>query len=177
MIRVLTFSRVFPSYHPRAGEPTYFVEKIWNSICWDNGIPEQQFPIPYHIGIDFRNTDEKKNHTIRAGHRWKAGDWFSPRVWSDKPYRSKQIAFAPDIEVKKVWNFDIRFEDVDRSFNVILNGINIYYEGPHGLGGSDKINWIPANDGLSNTDFFDWFKWPNHEFSGQIICWNESINY
>jgi hypothetical protein len=29
MSRVLTFSRVFPAYHPKAGQPTGFVEKIW----------------------------------------------------------------------------------------------------------------------------------------------------
>lgn len=31
-MRVTTFSRYFPSYHPRKGEPTNFVFKIWNSV-------------------------------------------------------------------------------------------------------------------------------------------------
>ena len=31
MSRVMTFSRVFPSYHPRKGDPTYFVEAILNA--------------------------------------------------------------------------------------------------------------------------------------------------
>ena len=33
MSKVITFSRYFPSYHPRKGEPTFFVEKIhWGLI-------------------------------------------------------------------------------------------------------------------------------------------------
>jgi hypothetical protein len=36
MSKVLTFSRVFPSYHPKAGHPTYFVEKMlqwyWSEV-------------------------------------------------------------------------------------------------------------------------------------------------
>lgn len=32
MARVITFSRKFPSYHPKAGQPTHFVEQILNSF-------------------------------------------------------------------------------------------------------------------------------------------------
>lgn len=46
-----------------------------------------------------------KEHTIRKGKRWKVGDKFSPRIWSGKPYKSKQIILAPDTEIKQV--FDI----------------------------------------------------------------------
>lgn len=66
MSRVITFSRVFPSYHPI--------------------IPSAP---------------------VTAG---KVGDKFSPRVWSGKPYRSKMITIAPDIEVKQIWDFE-RDED------------------------------------------------------------------
>jgi hypothetical protein len=159
MSKVLTFSRTFPSYHPRKGEPTYFVEKIWNSICWDEGVQREEFPIPYHLGIDFRNTDDKKHHTIRAGHRFKAGDWFSPRVWSGKPYNSKQIIIAPDIQVKKTWDF---YKDEYKWL----------------IPGDTTLNEIAENDGLSIVDFMDWFYiGKGKSFDGQIICWNENINY
>jgi hypothetical protein len=36
MAKVITFSRFFPAYHPRKGEPTYFVEKIWAHLISDN---------------------------------------------------------------------------------------------------------------------------------------------
>lgn len=31
-MKVLTFSRQFPKGHPKAGHPTWFVEKVLNSI-------------------------------------------------------------------------------------------------------------------------------------------------
>lgn len=171
MNRFITFSRQYPSYHPKAGQPTYFIEKIWNSIAWDKGIPEQEFPIPYHIGIDMRSTDEKKHHTIRAGHRWKAGDWFSPRVWSGKPYRSKMIQFAPEIQVVKTWDIDI-------------HGTDWYLDGRHEYttGWDISKETIAGNDGLNLTDFYDWFTLSPHfkkkqVFNGQIICWSDKVNY
>jgi hypothetical protein len=174
MSRVITFSRVFPSYHPRAGEPTYFVEKVWNSIAYDLNIYAEQFPIPYkELGIDFskiKDTDQK-HHTIRAGHQWKVGDKFSPRVWSDKPYRSKQITFAPDIEIKKVWDFD-------------AHGTDFFLSGKHEMTHSEGFDFseVEKNDGLEPGELFDWiclspdYKKSN-SFTGQILCWNENINY
>lgn len=157
MSKVLTFSRVFPSYHPRKGEPTYFVEKVVKSLHWDRPYP------PVDIRADFDSdvyiNARAKHHTIRAGHRWKAGDMFSPRVWSGKPYASKQIQFAPDIEVKKVWSF---YKDEYKW--CMLEQFN--------------LESIAFNDGLSVVDFLDWFTLaPGKTFDGQIICWNENINY
>ena len=69
---ILTVSKVFPSYHPRKGQDTHFLEKL----C----------------------TEEKK-HTIRANYeRWKkriedvnnGTARLSVRQWSGKPYNSKQ---------------------------------------------------------------------------------------
>src|SRR6188768_2992687 len=113
MSKVLTFSRVFPSYHPRKGKPTYFVEQIQNSLCSMN-LPiyggEEDCPMWFLNSLTKENVGYK-HHTIRGGNRFKAGDWFSPRVWSGKPYNSKQIIIAPDIQVKKVWDFELTFDD------------------------------------------------------------------
>lgn len=102
-----------------------------------------------------------KHHTIRAGHRWKVGDKFSPRVWSGKPYRSKQIQFAPEIEVQKIWRFEID------SHAVYLDGCYMP---------ADTVGICANNDGLSFVDLMHWLRYPRH-FTGQIICWNEQINY
>ena len=158
----MTFSRYFPAYHPRKGEPTYFVEQIWNSLN------ELKLPVPKNKDLphDFMwsilplSNYGAKHHTIRAGNRWKVGDKFSPRVWSGKPYNSKQIIIAPDIEIKKVWNFEIKDSEVN------INGF--LYNG--------KTKDLIKNDGLEEMDFWNWFQFPN-PFSGQIICWNENINY
>jgi hypothetical protein len=163
MSRVLTFSRTFPSYHPRKGEPTYFVEKLNKSLpIWKYGIIFTDLihnDIPF-FDIEYYKTCEKKYHTIRAGHRWKVGDNFSPRVWSGKPYQSKQIIIAPDLEVKKVWDFEIKEN------SIMVN--SFLYSGAE--------NRIAKNDGLDRDDFLNWFKYPK-SFDGQIICWDSSINY
>lgn len=107
-----------------------------------------------------------KHHTIRAGNRWKVGDKFSPRVWSGKPRNSKQIIIAPDIEIKKVFDFEM---DLNGIYSI--NGKYISHKSYHKLAN---------NDGLTEVDMQFWFM-PNmnkpKEFKGQIICWDENINY
>ena len=109
MSRVLTFSQAFPSRHSKEGEPTFFKEKIW--ACLADTI--EGFKIPDHC-VDWNwhayYNAYPKGHTLRAGRRWKAGDKFSPRVWSGKPYASKQIIIAPDIELVNVWDIEILFD-------------------------------------------------------------------
>lgn len=174
MSKVITFSRVFPSYHPKAGQPTHFIEKIYKSILK----PTDHVPI---TGIEqtlslFALTDATPKHTtIRAGHRWKASDWFRPVVWGDDinpksgrkgPYNSKQITFAPDIEIKKVWDFKIIVSK--KREPIWLNETEL---------GADMVGIIAHHDGLSFVDFMHWFKYPGTPFDGQIICWNENIEY
>ena len=46
---VITYSRFFPTYHPRKGEPTFFVEKIWKGLydlpgmSWNVGKYQQKY--------------------------------------------------------------------------------------------------------------------------------------
>lgn len=172
MSRVTTFSRVFPSYHPRKGKKTDFVEKIWKSLYINGNCPDPLNDYIYQyakqtIDLASYNLISPKHQTIRQGNRWKVGDKFSPRVWSGKPYYSKQITIAPDIEIKKVWDIEIKYSRVNGkkgSISCIL--IN------------DKIwtDWdlLAKNDGLELSDLLAWF---NKPMQGQIICWNEKINY
>lgn len=159
MARVIMFSRQFPAYHPKRGEKTYFVEKIWESL---NIAPQAPNPLCYDDSFDLICEFEPKHHTIRAGNRWKAGDYFSPRVWSGKPYRSKQIIIAPDIEIKKVWDFELY--NKDGSFFINGNPVNSI----------EAVDILANNDGLDSQDLADWFPKP---FSGQIISWSTIPNY
>ena len=181
MSRVIIFSRYFPSYHPRKGDPTFFIEKIWKELKTGNHrdgeysvwtkyprlMKDGHWQLP-HLWRD-QMCDEKfspKYHTIRAGNRWKVGDKFSPRAWSGLPYRSKQIQFAPVIEIKKIFKFEMD-----------LNGV---YSIDGKYLDQDKYEILARNDGLTEEDMFYWFM-PNYdkpkEFTGQILCWNESILY
>jgi hypothetical protein len=137
------------------------VEKLWNSIYDDLSV------IPFELARELKvisDCDDKKHHTIRAGHRWKVGDLFSPRVWSGKPYNSKQIVIANDIQIKKIFDFELTFDDL-----FFIND-NLYaYSSSH-----DALEALAKNDGLSQVDLLNWF---NKPFKGQIICWNENIEY
>ena len=172
MSRVLTFSRAYPAYHPKKGNETFFVEKIVRGLHrlgnepWD--IEDAIFSEEMYYIV------EPKWHTIRAGNRWKAGDKFSPRVWSGKPYASKQIIIAPDIEIKSVQ--DIKIE-VDKDYVCILiDNWPFFEENKNMVTQIEAFETLAKNDGLTLDDLKAWFKYPK-PFTGQIICWNESINY
>jgi hypothetical protein len=168
MAKVVTFSRHFPSYHPRRGEPTFFVEKLLNSmdlltgkIYWpllvelNPHLPEELLD-KFFLSLDF---DEVliKNHTIRGGERFKEGDSFSPRVWSGKPYCSKQITLVPDTPVVNTHSFEVNGD-------YLLNGKSLSLK---------DLMRVAANDGLHVDDLECWF---NKEMIGQTICWNK-VNY
>lgn len=167
MSKVITFSKVFPKYHPKAGHPTYFVEKIYKSLFIMK-------PVPIELENDFNfnvmNDDNHgaKHHTIRKGDRWKVGDKFSPRVWSGKPYNSKQIILCEDIEIKQVYPIRIWREDL-LNWRVYINGENVP---------APVISELAKNDGLRHRDLLDWFNVPYEQnFVGQIICWSDDISY
>lgn len=162
MSRVITFSRNFPATHPRKGEPTYFVEKLHRSL--DLGVSEKTLvskELSYYFNFAVFGSCEPKHHTIRGGNRWKVGDKFSPRVWSGRPYMTKQIIIAPDIEIKKIWNISC---DLDGVFYLDRKQFDVT--------SSD----ITVNDGLTTDDFLSWFP-VGKILEGQILCWNEKVNY
>jgi hypothetical protein len=163
MAKVITFSRTFPAYHPKAGQPTYFVEKFYNSLFSRNNLMD------YPKGLEINGSIlEMKNHTIRAGERWKKGEYFSPRVWSGKPYNTPQIILAKDTLITDIYDFEISKHAV-----IYLNRKPIYeFCGEY----TGVIKTVAKNDGLEPNELLDWFKYPK-EFNGQIICWNKNARY
>ena len=156
MSRPIMFSRVFPKEHPREGELTGFKNKIYVAIHYKQLIDAG---VEFVKGFVVKNIIPK-SHTIRAGHRWKVGDFFSPREWSGKPYRSKQTILFDDIQIVKIW--DIRITD---NFRIFIDGVEIItYED------------LAHNDGLTLHDFMFWFA-KSLPFDGQIICWNKDVDY
>lgn len=109
---------------------------------------------------------ESKNHTIRSlskngERRWKEGEFFSPRIWTDKPYCSKQFSIGPDKKIEKVYDIEV-------------DGYCIYINGE--IQPSEVVEKLYVNDGLTHEDFVSWFKMPC-QFKGQIIVWNKEIEY
>lgn len=169
MSRVITFSRQFPKTHPNCGIPTYFVEKIYKSLFLMKCVPSELAP-SFNFAVMNDVDYYPKHHTIRKGNRWKAGDKFSPRVWSGKPYHSKQITISSDITITKVYAIRIFVQDYG---NHGLKAV-ISIDGKR----FDRIETLAINDGLSADRFLYWFYNKKEiEFIGQIICWSDTINY
>lgn len=166
MAKVITFSKNFPSYHFRKGEPTHFIQKFWASIKVPLPVSVDAEKLEGEVHLLMKENFIPKHHTIRGGKRWKVGDKFSPRVWSGKPYNSKQIILADDVEVKQVFDFEMDLNGV-----YAVNGKYL---------DNNKYETLAMNDGLTEEELFNWFM-PNYnkpkEFVGQIICWNENVSY
>lgn len=190
MSRVITFSTHYQKSHPKAGQSTYFVEKIHKAL---DVISREPLKVNSGLGLlayfNFAvyNECDPKYHTMRSGNRWKVGDKFSPRIWSGKPYASKQIVIGPDIEIKKIW--DVRIEvgswrgyGFPQVYSLFINGVHksstvwCYDDNKHYYG---IVGRLAKNDGLTVTDLSDWFAFTKKKrvFAGQIICWSEEVEY
>jgi hypothetical protein len=135
---VITFSKHFPKHHPKAGNDIHFVESILNG---------------------------QKKTTIRSNYkRWeKIADQLeegthilSLRYWTDKPYRSKQIAFARCAKI----NIETVFiTNNTNGFEMTLKDEYLYY--------SEQLA-VAKKEGFNNLeDFRNWFQ--EDEFSGIMI--------
>lgn len=180
MAKVIIFSRTFPSYHQKKGESTYFVEKFLRAKYGQKPTKNYEdivvplnhnldLTIDFFFSLNWTINHDEKLHTIRAGNRFKAGDYFSPRVWSGKPYNSKQIIIAPDTLITQVYDFEIKpaykMLPLDYDTDIIINH-NFYHS-------DDKIiDELAKNDGLTKAELLQWFKYPN-SFAGQVVCWGD----
>lgn len=152
---VLIISEFFPKTHPKAGQPTGFITSIENKT---------------------------KLHTIRGNYGlWKKrfekidkGEaCLSVRVWSGKPYNSKQ---------KEVFNFTKSDGiGIQRCFSLIGDEFvckdrpnSIICKRPNSIIVEEyafyvKKNIISKNDGLIELDFKNWFKDHDDELDMAII--------
>lgn len=182
--RIVTFSKVFPSTHPKKGEPTHFIEAILTQlgvdytnhnylldlIKWNPGVAE------IFLNKFQQNLSENilaKSHTIRDNKvPFEVGQFIDAQVWAGKPYNKTpegywKIKFAPNFEVKKIWEVEIlgSIMIVDKQTkldHIALNPLN------------EKCKFLAKNDGLTAIELIQWF---NKDFSGQIISWNSEIYY
>lgn len=178
MNKHLQFSTIFPAYHPKAGQSTEFIEKIWSGLLqidsnwYSQFLPgfdkedDREFKLAYSGFRKFR----PKYHTIREGHKFKVGDGIIPWHWAGKPYKSKWVKpfYNGDlvIPVENVWNFEVKMIGMSKVPMFFIEGI---FEGIVG-----EVT-LAENDGFKNIgDFVNWFSKP---MKGQIICWSKEIRY
>ena len=138
---VITLSRYFPVKHSKAGEPTQFRDAFYAGMVFNRG-SESLYVRP-------------KLHTIRANYPlWEkrikevqeGKAFLSVRMWSGKPYWSKQIEIARLTAANGVGIQRLRFLGDNFNGGYIRNGV---YP-------SDKI--LAKNDGLSLADWEEWFR-------------------
>lgn len=165
MARVITFSTVFPARHRKAGQPTDFERKILLNLGFG---PKS----------DGKVREVGKYHTIRQGFRWKIGDLFSPRVWTGRPYASKQRRICEsDLQVTWVQGFKVMRTESGLMFWRILHTPSGYADW-HPF---RDISTLAKFDGLNEEDFCEWFAMnlnkPGQVWQGQIISWLTPIIY
>ena len=151
-VYVITLSRVFPVSHPKAGQPTYFKEKIYNG-----GVLLSQ-ALEYEMPANSKEPNTKR-HTIRANYElWRKrfeqierGEaCLSIRQWTGKPYASKQIEIARLTKDDGIGLQRLRFTP-DRDGQFVWWNFNID-------GHFSKEEFLANNDGLTLRDWCAWFK-------------------
>lgn len=155
---VITVSRNFPVKHPRAGQPTYFVDQIESTIyCTDKCEGECNICSCRHF------IELKKIHTIRANYDlWKkridevnAGNAvLSIRYWSGRPYYTKQVEIC---QLGKDSGCGVQaLIFTDKTLHS-ATACGPEYPNPTWYFGLN-IGGLAKNDGLSEIDFMEWFK-------------------
>jgi hypothetical protein len=184
----LSIIKVFLATHPRKGEPTQFVEKIFS--CMFNEHTSFNPTFVFDIG----NTKQfmPKHHTFRGYGKHKAGDVVQLFYWDGKPYRSKQVVFA-HVELKQVlkWNLDfgdkytpmtLEISKVGSSDPLDSDVYEIYDEDTPNVDFTEQFKHIALNDGFSNPqDLLDWLctdktKKAGETIGGHLLIWG-NVNY
>lgn len=159
-------STKYPAYHPKAGQDTYFDIKLKNGLSGHN-----EALLSYY-DKDCNKTKMlitgRKIHTIRANYTlWserikqvQAGKAvLSIRIWRGQPYKSKQR------EIEKITKDNhpavefVMFGKETAEVSERLSSLKSY---------TVNLEDLANNDGLTLSDFQDWFK-NKSVFSGAII--------
>lgn len=148
----LGVSRNFPTTHPRKGEETYFVDKIYVGQKWFGICDRCEHRDCGHCETALN----PKLHTIRSNYELWAKRMSEVQegraiielfYWSEKPYNSKQVVFATldkdsGCGVQKIDSFMWQFAYIKSNDKIELI----------------EIETLSKNDGLSLEDFKAWFK-------------------
>ncbi len=155
------------------GKPTYFVEKIWETIL-QKGIQikindfielgHNALPRNYIVG-----THKPKLHTIREDkkERWKPGtkiDFFI------NCRQVNMFRFAPVLPVVSVQKIEIIYKGI--FIAVVVDKILFYTDADFTFGkGVEGMLQLAHNDGFDSIkDFFAYF---DKDFTGKLIHWTD----
>lgn len=164
----MLFAKHYLKSHPKSGEPTGFVPRIWKAMAIQGyGInrnsPFLEAESRYY---DLHYVDIRpKWHTVRRKQRWTAGDKMSTKIWSGVPYVSKKIQICDDV-----------FVDRTQDVRMYVEGLEVDTGSPdaHLIAVKDLLP-MAENDGFDNIE--DFANWLGVGFLGQIIFWHPELKY
>ena len=155
----LTLSQLFPSTHCRAGEPTYFLEKLHNALTGqDFSLHATRRDDSYGCTTLYCETiREKKLHTIRANYDFWARRFekilageavLSIREWVGKPYGKG----STQREIVRLTR-----DDGIGLQRLTVAGTSITTHPIFVDGVAVSSATIAQNDGLTKSDWLNWF--------------------
>jgi hypothetical protein len=162
----LPFMQKFPpKLKEIGGQPTNFVEKIWQSFpdSWYGDLGyEEILEKHYDFHIDAAQFLAKR-HTIREDkkNQWRQGIDIHFVINNRRPDR---LQFAPVLPVQLVQKIEIEyFRKTNNWKHDATVAVDDVYLDP------DQVHALALNDGFDNTqDFFEYF---GKNFTGKIIHW------
>lgn len=200
-MKVIMVSRTFPAYHPKAGQPTYFVEKILNVTDKHNY---------YFVKCEKCGWMGSSNLCAGGGQIADTGDYedclcpkcfnsslkdidfleeeyylgkFQPKhhtIRAGKRFKDGDMASLRVWSGKPYRSKPIEIAQVEVKvwdFSLKIDSFGVFTRRGYDFPSAQittSIFEIAKNDGLSLQDFDDWFPKP---FQGQIICWNLKLEY
>lgn len=203
MSRVITFSRTFPVYHPKAWQPTYFVEKLLKALT-----PDTTYFMAECEWCGWRGISSLLDGGHSIADTGDYSDPLCPECGSNKIDDSdeNQLAITYYNQSEFVWpkhhtiRSGNRWKVGDKFSPRVWSGkpyaskmitiapditiekiwdfevVDMVYELNGRVINYPEIQKLAENDGLSIQDFHNWFI--HYEtFKGQIICWNKDIQY
>jgi len=174
----INLTRKYLAGHPRAGELTYFVEKVYSGFYDLEHLTLTLEQFAEFIALDYASDYLKiigqedfldveckpKIHTMRSGNRWRAGMDIHFKIWKGKPYKSKTFNFAPIIPCVSVQDYELINIDseIGPFRNITIDGREL---------SDEEVQELAVNDGFDNVeDFWDWFQ---GNCTGQLIHWTD----
>ncbi len=154
------------------GKPSLFIEKIWTSIIRNkiDGIGSVQYDAYAELYKSqfgkswdgFMEEVEPKQHTIRSGKRWKAGDLIYFVVNTNF---STYFRFAPVLKCQSVQDIEIKYTGQEKIPIVLIDGTEIQLLENY----QSIVEQLVMNDGFDCTDSF--ITYFNADFTGQLVHW------
>lgn len=165
----------FSEINKNTGEPTYFIEKVWQFIERNEIVPlyltqKVGYADAYYEKFDkfwdeYHNDNlASKLHTIRRDEKgsYKPGKLIHPFINSRQP---GMFQFAPAFPIVSTQKIDISYINRGYTMVILIDG-EYFYDSELGRG-KDEMLQLALNDGFESIEsFFNWF---SEDFTGVVV--------